>query len=334
MAENETESNDSSSEDKIMSNELTQKDESKQTAMKIDGIADVGESEEKDQIEKTISDKIVNMQEEKLVVDKEKEKIPLTEDVIANDEDIYEEEKENLNRWQVSPNIAPVYFNAFGDGSSIHEQLVYNEKSGDINLSLGVNVSYALSDKLTIRSGINRMNLGYSTNDVVVYENISPTAANSNMFRNIKLNNAVQNFSFISGSNFGFVQSPTLLPGESMAFLNQDMTFYEIPLELKYKLSNKKVGVSIIGGFSTLMLSDNEVSYEINGENTVLGEAVNLNDVSFSANFGLGLDYKFSKNMSLNIDPMFKYQMNTFNNTSGTFKPYIIGVYSGLNFKF
>ena len=279
-------------------------------------------------------DIINNKSPEDLIVEQEKEKIPLTEDVIVNIEDINEEEKESLNRWQVSPNFAPVYFNAFGDGSTIHEQLVYNDKSGDFNLSYGVNVSYAVTKRLTVRSGVNKVNLGYSTNDIIIYENVNASAANTNLFRNIKLNNAAQSLSFVSGNNLGFVQSPSILPGESMAFLNQDMAFIEIPIEIKYRLSDKKVGFSFVGGFSTFLLSDNEVSYELRGDNTILGEANNINDVSYSANFGFGLDYNFSKNMSFNVDPMFKYQISTFNNTSGSFKPYFIGVYSGLNIKF
>ena len=275
-----------------------------------------------------------NKSPEDLIVEQEKEKIPLTEDVIVNIEDINEEEKESLSRWQVSPNFAPVYFNAFGDGSTIHEQLVYNDKSGDFNLSYGVNVSYAVTKRLTVRSGVNKVNLGYSTNDIIIYENVNASAANTNLFRNIKLNNAAQSLSFVSGNNLGFVQSPSILPGESMAFLNQDMTFIEIPVEIKYRLSDKKVGFSFVGGFSTFLLSDNEVSYELRGDNTILGEANNINDVSYSANFGFGLDYNFSKNISFNVDPMFKYQISTFNNTSGSFRPYFIGVYSGLNIKF
>lgn len=277
---------------------------------------------------------INNESSEELIVDQEKEKIPLTEEVIVSSEDIDEEEKENLNRWQVSPNFAPVYFNSFGDGSSIHDQLVYNKKSGDLNLSYGVNVSYAVNKRLSVKSGISRLNLGYSTNDVIIYDNVNASSVNSDLFRNIKLNNSVQSFSFVSGNSFGFVQSPSIMLEESLANLNQDMTFYEIPVELKYRLSDKKVGFSLIGGFSTFLLSDNEVSYEIKGVNTILGEAANLNDVSYSANFGFGLDYKFAKNMSFNLDPTFKYQINTFNNTSGSFKPYFIGVYSGVNIKF
>ena len=290
--------------------------------------------------EKNISESVINKKEEQLVsVDEnqlviEKEKTPLTDDVIASNEDIIEEEKEIINRWQINPNIAPVYFNGFGKGSTIHEELVKNEKSGDINMSYGVNVSYAVNDKLSIKSGVNRVNLGYNTNDIIIYENVTGNNNNTDLFRNIKPKQNLPQLSFVSGNEFGFVQSPSIVPDETNSLLKQEMTFYEIPLEVKYKLSDKKLGFSLLGGFSTFILNDNKVSYELRGENTELGEASNINDISYSANIGFGLDYNLSKQINLNLDPMFKYQIKTFNNTSGDFKPYFIGIYSGINIKF
>ena len=116
--------------------------------------------------------------------------------------------------------------------------------------------------------------------------------------------------------------------------IDQKLGFVEIPLELKYNISSKKLNINLIGGFSTLILSDNEVYVVDNGNSILLGEATNINNTSFSANFGLGFDFKMSDNISLNLEPVFKYQLNTFNNTSGNFKPYFLGVYSGLSFKF
>ena len=62
--------------------------------------------------------------------------------------------------------------------------------------------------------------------------------------------------------------------------------------------------------------------------------ANNLNNTSFSANFGVGVDYNISEKININLEPTFKYQINTFNNTSGDFQPFFIGVYTGLSFKF
>ena len=73
---------------------------------------------------------------------------------------------------------------------------------------------------------------------------------------------------------------------------------------------------------------------EANGNTVEMGEANNLNDLNFSTNIGFGLNYKFSPMLQLNLEPMFKYQLNTFTQTAGNFQPFSIGVYTGLNFKF
>ncbi|MEP5830920.1 MAG: hypothetical protein ABJ300_11650, partial [Maribacter dokdonensis] len=67
---------------------------------------------------------------------------------------------------------------------------------------------------------------------------------------------------------------------------------------------------------------------------TEIGEANNINDLNFSANMGLGLNYNFSQKVRFNVEPIFKYQLNTFSDVNGTFRPYSVGVYSGLTFKF
>ena len=104
--------------------------------------------------------------------------------------------------------------------------------------------------------------------------------------------------------------------------------------ELNYTLINKNFGISVIGGFSALLLGNNEVSIEAGDFNEVLGEANNLSSLSFTTNVGLGLNYSFSKKLMFNIEPMFKYQLNPYTDSSVNFKPYYLGIYSGLSFKF
>ena len=67
---------------------------------------------------------------------------------------------------------------------------------------------------------------------------------------------------------------------------------------------------------------------------TVLGEANNLNSLSFTTNIGLGFDYKIGKRLKFNIEPMFKYQLNPYTDSSVDFNPFFMGVYTGLSFKF
>lgn len=264
---------------------------------------------------------------------------PSLEDAVAEakaeqEEDTINEKEEANSRWSVMPNVAPVYFNTLSEGSSIDEQFVRNDKSGTINMSYGLSASYTISKRWTVRSGINKVNVGYDTNNVVIYDNISAAEEIVKPLRNVALNQASQNIAMISGQDFQFTQVPNIITNAIDSSISQELGFIEVPLEISYKLSDKKFGVNVIGGVSTLFLSKNEIYTTLNGNAKLLGEATNINSTSFSANFGLGLDYKISKSFGLNLEPTFKYQINTFTNTSGNFKPYLFGIYTGFSYKF
>ena len=250
------------------------------------------------------------------------------------------EKEEHLNRWRIVPNAAPVYFSSLGEGSSIDPQFNNNSKSGELNMSYGITASYAINRKLSIRSGVNKVNLGYNTNNIAVIQTIGINA-NSKLLQNVAItpNNTLNNapetdMSFISNESLSASKRPGTLTETSNTSINQALGFIEVPLEIEYALSDKKLGVNIIGGFSSFFLSSNKIYTETEGAKSLLGEATNLNKISYSANLGLGLNYKISKKVDLGLEPMFKYQINTFNNTSGNFKPYFIGVYTGFAIKF
>ncbi|WP_456438124.1 hypothetical protein [Psychroserpens sp.] len=253
----------------------------------------------------------------------------------AEDTDEKEEEEEKLNRWSVSPNVAPVYYSSLGEGSPLDNQFVENTKEPEINMSYGINGSYAISKKFKIRAGINKVQLGYKTNDVLIFENTNPVASANRQIANVNLIDSMSQHSIYSARNFKFDNAPATLFTKEQGSLDQQLGFIEVPIEIEYSIIERKLGLNLIGGFSTLFLSENDVYAVLNnGDRTRLGEASNVKDLSYTANFGIGIDYNFSKQFQFNLDPTFKYQLNTFNNTSGDFKPFFIGVYTGLSFKF
>ena len=258
---------------------------------------------------------------------------PSIEEAIAEVENSIENEEEKLvDRWQVQANIAPVYYNSLSKGSHIDDQFVSNSKSGEVNTSYGVSVSYALNKKLSVRSGINALKLSYDTDNVILYE--TPSGGNSNpvnQLRNINLAPGSPTLNAFSGENLGVQQISGVLFN---AAISQRLGYYEVPVELEYKLINNRFGLNIIGGVSTLFLDENEVYSEFEEYTTYIGEANNVNNVSFSTNLGIGFNYKFTKALKFNLEPTFKYQLNGFENTSGNFRPYIIGVYTGFSYKF
>lgn len=239
------------------------------------------------------------------------------------------------NLWEITPNIAPVYFNTLSQGSSIDASFADNTQKGDVNISYGIGVRYALSDRLKIRSGINNVALSYSTSDIELGD--GPISA---ALRNIDYNREgivviAQDLGTFASQNqdgtFGEI-TPKSTNGE--AFINQNISYYEVPLELSYTLFDSAFGLDVIGGVSTLVLGENQVSVTAGNYSEVLGAANNLSSISFASNIGLGLHYKMSSNLRLNVEPMFKYQLNPYTDSSVSFKPYYLGVYTGLSFKF
>jgi len=254
-----------------------------------------------------------------------------TDDALADDAE---------GRWRVGAMVAPVYFDALGQGSPIDATFTANSKSGNVNLSYGLAVSYALAKRLHVRSGLHKVNYGYDTNDVIFSSSLQ---ASANELRNINYTQSAENVvvqsaakptaeSFDSAVRREF-SAESVAPAFSGRMVQQ-LGFVEVPMELNYLLVDKKLGVQVIGGLSSLFLVDNTVSLESEGLVTELGEANNVNNVSFSTNIGLGINYRFSPKIEFNLEPMFKYQLNTFSNSAGDFRPYTVGVYSGMRVRF
>ncbi|MFD0863069.1 outer membrane beta-barrel protein [Sungkyunkwania multivorans] len=241
----------------------------------------------------------------------------------------------NDKKWSVNPVVAPVYYNTIGEGSPIHSQFSDNGKNGDVNLSYGVNVAYNVTDRLSVRSGINKVTVGYTTNDISFAPTVAPTTISTITYDGSLATMAIADRgAAVISSTESFAELGAIDATAFDGAMNQQMGYLEVPLEIKYRVVGNKLGINLIAGASTLFLTDNEITLEADNFSTEMGEANNLNEVSFSTNFGVGVDYSISNQFQLSLEPMFKYQLNSFSDNQGGFKPYILGVYTGFSFKF
>lgn len=239
--------------------------------------------------------------------------------------------EQKINRWQVTSSLAPIYFSSTNNGSPLDSKLQNNNKSYNTNISFGVGVNYALNKKLKIRAGVNNLAVDYNTNGIVFFQ-----TNNAARLEHVKTN---EKGAVIQIENKSDNKLPTLnLNGSEFnkfnSNLNQRIGYIEVPLEMSYRIVDKKFGVDFIGGLSTMFLNENEISIQTNGLNMAIGEANNLNQIHFSGNLGIGVKYEFIKRFEARIEPIFKYQLNTFSNDDGNFKPYVFGIYSGVSFTF
>jgi len=236
----------------------------------------------------------------------------------------------NETRWAVNPKVAPIFMNASGSASSLDAQFDDNNKNYQTSFSYGMGINYAVTKKLTVRTGIHKMTLQYDTNGVLFYE--SKDSRNLQNVRRNATGSAIQIEDYDSRA-LAYSEN-NLVTEKTNGALNQKMGYIEVPLEISYKILDRKFSLEVIGGMSTLFLDENEISLVSANQEMVIGEAKNLNDIHLSSNIGLGFNYKFSKAFEANMEPMFKYQINTYSSNAGDFKPYFFGLYTGIRYRF
>lgn len=237
--------------------------------------------------------------------------------------------EKSQQKWQIKPTVAPLFLNTNAGGSAIDPQFANNPKSAEQNLSYGVGVQYALNKKVKVRTGVNKLALDYNTKNIVystslMSNNLPNITYTTNQFIEIKNENTLETLILFEKD-----PQPT-----TAGQINQQLGYIELPMELSYALLDNKWGINLIGGLSTLFLSQNKIAIVGEQGRIPLGEANNLNSVHFSSNVGVGFSYQIKPFLRFNFEPMMKYQFNTFSQNNSSFKPAFIGLYSGLSFSF
>ncbi len=204
---------------------------------------------------------------------------------------------------------APTYAGNFSNASPLDRRLNGNKKTSEIKLSYGAYCIYETDDKWSLRFGLALMNLRYVTENATV-------------------NTIDYDYIAYSGSSNVMIYAQS---GDKTMDIIQDVSYLEIPLGFKYALRQSKWGINLYGGLSYMLLTKNEVSARTaGGMRFELGEAETLSDNTFTVNAGIGLDYKLTKQLRFNLEPVFKLHLFDYKNLST--RPYSIGVLAGLQF--
>jgi len=240
-------------------------------------------------------------------------------------------ENKSSKKWSLAPVFSIINSNSFSNTSSLDASLQASKTKGNSNYSYGMKIAYQLNDKWAIQSGIHFQKLDYATNNLTVVSNIS-----GNNFGNINYASTSSNFS-ISSSNAE--NDVLLLSGANLltdkATLIQTYGYIEVPIEATYKfIRTKKINIHLITGISSLFLNENKIEVSSSSFSEILGKANNLNSFNLSGNLGVDFDYALYPKLKLTVNPMLKIPMKTFSKDANGFKPYLIGVYTGLKYQF
>lgn len=256
-------------------------------------------------------------------------------------------------KWGVGTQVSPIYSYRSLEvaGGSASSASYYNDLEGGIvSYAGGVNVHYAPLKRLSLQSGLYYSSMGMKVGNAYyarvdnsnsfMDETIPKQASIANSTGTIKVSrelddayvaNTVPPAGWELASQEARVNTLNAAEGEIL----QQFEYLELPLILRYRVVDRRLGFHFLGGLSSNFLVGNSAYYQEDGNKELIGSTDNLRRVNYSSILGLGVDYSISKRFHVNLEPTFRYYLNSIN-TGSMIKsyPYTIGFFTGLLYTF
>ncbi len=225
------------------------------------------------------------------------------------------QKKEDQKKWHVyfSPYFAPTILNNFSTGDAVTTKNAVENFSNKTTFNYGFYLRWMVNEKFGARIGFAKSNVSFQST-------VSRTDNRLIDLTNIDLN-ATQN------------QPQNNFPNEQKVVLQQDIQYFEVPIEGYYVFKDNKFGLAAAAGISYRFYRNNKISLLSATIPAIeIGSANNINDMGLTANVHVYFTYKISKTLNLELAPAVKYQFLGFENTKD-FSPYLLILQAGFSYK-
>ena len=252
-------------------------------------------------------------------------------------------------RWSIAAMASPTYYSKFSTGTDEISRQMSSSEQPQVSYAGGLALSYRINRRLSVQTGLYYASIGQKVDGIISFGGFEPFGNskgghnfevlttsgtiytnNSDVFLVASSGNRV-----VNGSNNDVFDPKKADLQYLNNTLHQDFSYLELPVVLRYKIVDKTLAFNIIGGVSYNFLVNNDVYTTYNGGKYEIGTTKGLNSFTLSSSLGMGMEYSFTKNFSLNLEPTFRYYLNPFNGVPGSSNhPYSFGLFSGVSYKF
>ena len=254
--------------------------------------------------------------------------------------------------WSVGMVLAPAYsVNQSSHGALYASNMSYAGANNDVKVDGGLTVEYRVGKRWSIQSGIYYNRQGQSSTNQASYKNLSyETAgvADDYFATAVEINAETVEMNSVAGvieinelpADVQFTNSLEAVNSRSEASLSkatfdQRFEYVELPFIIRYQILDAGFELQVLGGLNAGLLVSNKAYLENDGGRYSVGRTQNMSKFNYSTSMGLGLGYKLNSNLRIRVEPQVKYYLGSLNNNPEvTFKPYSIGIYTGLNYNF
>lgn len=259
--------------------------------------------------------------------------------------------------WKMGMYVAPGYSSHVAVHSeSYSKNMTYSGSDGNTNVSGGFSVQYKTRKRWIVESGVyyaqngqqsnNSVNLfsknldaeaSFAPGDITYFSNAVKVENN-----NIAMNSTAGVIEFsetpkgaeLSG-DFEASKATTVNLLVPNGEFSQVFEFMEIPLFVRYRVIDSKIGIELISGLNAGFVVGNNAYIENQYGLQNIGETQDISTVNLSGTLGVGVNYALGKHFAVALEPRFNYYLNSINtNPSVEFRPYRIGFYTGVSYAF
>lgn len=268
-------------------------------------------------------------------------------------EEFGEKGKADRKKWGIGGQVSPVYSyrNLSTTENTQYAAGNLNDiENGIVSYAGGLNLNFYPSRRFGLQSGIYYSRLGMSVGSEYLasaqdasYQVFPPpkeSQGNSTGMIDIGDQPSDRKDEFIyTNSPDTWDNEPTTEvadePEIQQGKILQHFEYLEVPLILKYRIVDRRLGLNLLGGLSTNFLVGSDVYLQEGQDREYIGTTEELNPVSYSSVLGLGLQYSLSRHVSLSMEPTFRYYLNSVNPAPGLGShPYSLGFFTGVSYLF
>ncbi len=283
------------------------------------------------------------------------DRVQKREMVAVNDIPVNREFK-SKEEWKMGIEISPGYSSYSSNHDPLYaSNMTYPSSHGNGNVCGGVSVQYSTGRKWSIESGVyyaRNVQKSESTSQLFAsnYGDEIPTPSTEKLYFNPEVD--VQGNRIAMKGIAGVIEFEKMPEGAEIAGtleragsnpnalltrgeFSQAFDFIEIPFYLRYLIINSKLDIELVGGISAGMIVGNDAFLNNEYGKQKIGKTRDISTLNVSGTLGLGLNYPLTEHVSLALEPRVNYYLNSINNNPDVeFRPYRIGVYTGIYYEF
>ncbi|MGL5681788.1 MAG: outer membrane beta-barrel protein [Marinifilaceae bacterium] len=211
-----------------------------------------------------------------------------------------------------------------------------SDMKGGFNLGGGVNVVMQTGKRFSFQTGVLYSKIVHSTVETNIYypraEAVTLSAITNTVHSALgKIKNQTEAVVF---------QSDQIVPtsytrSQTNNAIEQEFASIDIPLYVRYKLVDYKLGVHLMGGFSGSILVGNNAYLNYDNSREKMGKTEDIRPFNLSANLGVTFEYPILKNLHFIAEPGFRYYLQSFSQDNQIlFRPYQFSFSTGLGVTF